>query len=440
MSYLLNRFLLGICLLVISLDRPAFAAEAGHDRKVVLLDRIVAVVNEDVITSTELDFELQRSAEILKRQGTQVPKGEVFERQVLERLITKRVLTRNAKTSGVQVTDAELEKALERVAQDNKLALPALREAVEREGQSFDRFREDIRAEILMARLKDREVDSRLVVTDTEVQSFLSRQETEGAKTDEYNLSHILVSVPEQADPQEVAKRKAKVDDALAKLRNGMDFAQVAASYSDAPDALQGGAMGWRSPARLPTMFVDALRDSRVGEVSAPLRSPAGFHILKLIDKRGAETPIVVRQTKARHILIRLNEIVSETDAINRLNDLKDRIEHGADFANLARLHSDDASASKGGELGWVSPGDTVPEFERAMDALNPGQVSPPFRTPFGWHIVQVAERRDQDMSEDRTKMQARQAIRSRKSDQQWQDWVRYQRDKAFVEYHLQDN
>jgi peptidyl-prolyl cis-trans isomerase SurA len=197
--------------------------------------------------------------------------------------------------------------------------------------------------------------------------------------------------------------------------------------------------MGWRPAGRLPTIFLQALKALKVGQVSDIVRSPAGFHILKLNDKRGNDTPILVNQTHARHILVRLNEVVSENDARNRLGELKDRIENGADFAELARLHSDDTTAARGGDLGWVSPGDTVPEFERAMAALQQGQVRKPFKTAFGWHIVQVLERREQDMSKDRQRIQARQAIRSRKSDEQWQEWVRQQRDKAYVEYKLED-
>ncbi|MFN0313854.1 MAG: peptidylprolyl isomerase [Burkholderiales bacterium] len=432
-SYVLASFLMGII-------GTGVCAEQPRNSKIVALDRVVAVVNEDVITSLELAAEVQRSEQILKKQGTKIPGNEEFERQILERLITKRVLMASARNFGVQVNDAELEKALERIAEDNKMTIAGLREAVQRDGQDFSSFRAEIRTEIIIARLKDREVDSRLAVTDAEVASFLSRQEAqEAGQADEYNVAHILVSVPEQAGAEESKRRKARAEEAFAQINKGVDFAQVAAVFSDAPDALQGGAMGWRSPARLPVLFVETLRKLRLGETGAPIRSPAGFHVLKLIDKRGAGTPTVVRQTKARHILIRLNEIVSENDALNRLNDLKDRIENSVDFATLARNHSDDPSAAKGGELGWISPGDTVPEFERAMNALNPGQVSAPFRTPFGWHIVQVMERRDQDMSEDRNKIQARQAIRQRKSEQQWQDWVRYQRDKAYVEYRLQD-
>jgi peptidyl-prolyl cis-trans isomerase SurA len=295
-----------------------------------------------------------------------------------------------------------------------------------------------VRGEILISRLREREVESRVTVTDAEIQGFLRSQEGRGAKADEYNLAHVLVSVPEQATPEELRLRRTRAETALAQLKSGTDFRQVAASFSDAPDALQGGEMGWRAAGRLPGIFLDALRGMKVGEVSPILRSPAGFHILKLADMRGSNAAIIVTQTHARHILIRLNEVVSEADARNRLTELKYRVDNGGDFAELARLHSDDASAARGGDLGWLSPGDTVPDFEKAMDALKPKQVSAPFRSPFGWHIVQVLERREQDMSEDRQRLTARQAIRSRKSDEQWDDWVRQQRDKAYIEYHLE--
>lgn len=418
----------------------AQAVEERRESRVVPVDRVVAVVNEEAITAIELDREIARNVQILRRQNTKVPNSEVFERQVLERLITRRVLLASARSVGVRVNDAEVNLAVERIAQENKLTPERLRIEVEGEGHTMASFREDIRSDMIIARLKDREVDSRLVVTDAEIQSFLARQESANAEKDEeYNVAHILVSVPEQAAAADVERRKARAEEAIAQLRKGGEFAQVAATYSDAGDALQGGAMGWRTTGRLPALFVEALRGLPVGALGGPVRSPAGFHILKLVDKRGLQTPTVVRQSKVRHILVRLSEIVSETDALNRLNDLKDRIDNGADFAGLARLHSDDASAARGGELGWISPGDTVPEFERAMDAALPGKASEPFRTPFGWHVLQVTERRDQDMSEDRSRMQARQAIRQRKSEQQWQDWVRYQRDKAYVEYIAQD-
>jgi peptidyl-prolyl cis-trans isomerase SurA len=434
----LTRYLCLGCL-VFSAGAAIAAKEPPPVTTAIALDRIVAIVNDEVITQMELERESKMAIEQLRRQGTPLPAQDILEKQLLERMITKRALLQVAKQGGVRVSDSELDGAVDRIAQENKLTPVALREAIERDGIPFDRFREDVRGEILVARLREREVDSRIVVSDSEIQAFLRSQESQGEKIDEYNLTHILVTVPEQATPDEVKQRRARAETALAQLRQGLDFRQVAAGFSDAPDALQGGAMGWRSAARLPTIFLEALKNMKVGQTSELLRSPNGFHILRMVDKRGNNTPVIATQTRARHILIRLNEVVAENDARNRLNGLKDRIEHGADFGELARLQSDDTSAARGGDLGWVTPGDVVPEFERAMDSLKPGQVSAPFKTPFGWHIVQVLERREQDMSKDRERLGARQAIRLRKSEEQWQEWVRQQRDKSYVEYHLED-
>jgi peptidyl-prolyl cis-trans isomerase SurA len=414
------------------------AVGAARAQDAAELDRIVAVVNNDVITSVELDRETRMALDTLRRQGTPLPQRDVLEKQLLERLITKQVLLQQARATGLRVPDSELDTAIGRIAAENKMSIEGLRQAVAQTGVSFDRFREDVRGEMLISRLREREVESRVNVSDAEIQSFVRSQESRGEQADEYKLAHVLVSVPEQATPEELKLRRGRAESALAQLKSGADFRQVAASFSDAPDALQGGEMGWRPAGRLPAIFLETLRGLKVGEASDILRSPAGFHIIKLVDKRGSNTPIIVTQTHARHILIRLNEVVSEADARNRLSELKYRVDNGADFAELARLHSDDASAARGGDLGWISPGDTVPDFERAMGALKPGQVSAPFRSPFGWHIVQVLERREQDMSEDRQRLTARQAIRSRKSDEQWDDWVRQQRDKAYIEYHLE--
>jgi peptidyl-prolyl cis-trans isomerase SurA len=415
------------------------AALRAQDR-IELLDRIVAVVNTDVITQSELDRERRIAIATLRKQGTALPQRELLDKQLLERMITKNLLVQQARQTGLRASDADLENALQRIAAENKMDVPQLRTAIEQSGVGFDRFREDVRSEIVISRLRDREIESRVTVTDAEIQNFVrSQQESPGDKADEYKLSHILVQVPEQATPEELQLRRGRAEAALAALKEGTDFRQVAASYSDAPDALQGGEMGWRAAGRLPGIFLQALNSMKVGQVSDILRSPAGFHLVKLADKRGNDTPVIVTQTHARHILLRLNEVVSENDARNRLEDLKDRVENGADFAELARLHSDDTSAARGGDLGWISPGDTVPEFERAMDALQPGRVSAPFKTAFGWHVVQVLERREQDLSQDRQRLAARQAIRSRKADEQWQEWVRQQRDKAYVEYKLEE-
>ena len=420
----------------------AAASQAAQDPKPASIsdvDRIVAAVNDEVITRVELDRESRMATEQLRRQGTALPARDILEKQLLERMITKRTLLQVAKQTGLRVSDGDIDGAITRIAQENKMTPTVLRETVERDGIPFNRFREDVRGEMLIARLREREVESRVAVNDAEIQSFLKTQDNTGEKVDEYNLSHVLVTVPEQATPEELRIRRGRADTALAQLRQGADFRQVAASYSDAPDAFEGGSMGWRAAARLPTMFLDSLKGMTIGQTSEVMRSPAGFHILKLMDKRGNDTPVIVTQTHARHILIRLNEVVSEADAKNRLLGLKDRIDHGTEFAELARLHSDDASAAKGGDLGWVTPGDTVPDFEHMMDSLKAGQVSQPFKTPFGWHIVQVVERRQQDMSKDRQRLGARQALRQRKSEDQWQEWIRQQRDKTYVEYHLED-
>jgi peptidyl-prolyl cis-trans isomerase SurA len=418
----------------------AGAGGVSAQERAELVDRVVAVVNSDVITKLELERELAIATQTLRRQGTPLPAQEVLEKQILERLVTKSLLGQQARQSGIRVSESDIDAAVERIAAENKMAVPALRAAIEKDGIAYDRFREDLRGEMLFARLRDREVDSRVTVTDAEIQSFVRAQEAQPEKVDEYNLAHIMIQLPERASPDELRLRRGRADEALQQIRAGTDFRQVAASYSDAPDALQGGEMGWRAPGRLPSLFLEALNKLKMGEVSDILRSPAGFHILKLNDKRGNNTPVLVQQTRARHILIRLNEVVSEQDARNRLAELADRVVNGADFAELARLHSDDGSAARGGDLGWISPGDTVPEFERAMQQLKPGQVSAPFKSAFGWHIVQVLERREQDMSKDRQRLTARQAIRARKADEQWQEWVRQQRDKAYVELRLEDN
>lgn len=406
----------------------------------VLLDRVVAVVNSEVVTRLELDGQLRLAEMQLKRQGTPMPPQEQLERQLLERMITTRVLTQAARESGLRIDDAQLQRALERIAEDNKLSLDAFRAQLEKDGVNFARFREEVRNEIVVSRLKEREVDSRIMITDAEIDGYLRNQTAQGGKDDEYNLAHILILVPEEAAPEQIQARRAVAERALTQLKGGADFRQVSASFSDAQNALEGGTLGWRSAARLPEMFVDGVKGLKVGDISPILRSANGFHILKLLDKRGNQTPVIVQQTHVRHVLVRTNEVVSEADAKQRLTDLRERIVLGnADFAELARQHSEDASAARGGDLGWISPGETVPDFERAMDALEVNGVSEPVRSPFGWHLIQVLARRTEDLSGERQRMAARQAIRQRKSDEAYQEWIRLQRDKAYVEYRLDE-
>ena len=419
----------------------AGAQEEDANRTTLLLDRVVAVINDEVVTQLELADEVELAVRQLNLQGTPLPERAVLERQVLDRMITSRILVQSARRTGIRVSDGQLNTAIDRMAAENKLSREQFREAMEEQGIRVSRFRERIRMEIMIARLREREVNNKVTITDAEIDSYLRSQAKRTGKDDQYNVAHILILVPEGASPDEIRKDRDVAEDALRQLKSGADFGQVAASVSDADDALEGGSLGWRTSAQLPELFVDAVSGMSIGDVSEALRSANGFHIVILLDKRANTEKLIVKQTHAQHILIRLNEVVSEQDASQRLSGLKDRIEMGnADFGNLARQHSDDASAAKGGDLGWLSPGETVPDFERAMNALQPGEVSDPVRTPFGMHLIKVLERRDEDLSEERQRVMARQAIRLRKADSASQEWVRQQRDKAYVDDRLRES
>ena len=426
-------------LLALALASAAPAALAQKPRPIVVLDRIVAVVNDDVITKNDLEERVSLAIAQLKRQGAPAPGREVLEKQILDRMITDRVQLQFAKDTGLRIDDAELDRAISRIAQENKLTLAELRQALEKDRVPFAKFREDIRGEITTARLRDREVENRIMVTDGEIDNFIKTKQVQTGANEEFNLSHILVTVPESASPEQIQVRRTRAEQALSQLKGGTDFRQVAATFSDAPDALAGGNMGWREASRLPTLFVDALQKLQRGDTTELLRSPNGFHVLRLNDRRGAAGPVMVRQIRARHILIKTNELVSEDEARRRLVSLKERLDNKADFAELARSNSEDASAVKGGELGWLSPGDTVPDFERAMNELKPGEVSAPVRTQFGWHLIQVLESRSEDMSRERQRVDARMALRARKSDESYQEWVRQLRDRSYIEVRLEE-
>ena len=397
------------------------------------IDHVIAVVNDEVITRLELSRRYDEVIQSLAQKNTPLPPRPVLEKQLLDRMITERALQQHARTTGIRVDPNQIERTLQRIAQQNNMELPQLKAALEKEGQTLDRFRDNVRNEILIARARERDVDNKITVSDAEIEGYLQTQAQQGADT-EFRFGHILVTVPENASPEQIQTRRARAQEIIDSLAKGADFAQLSASHSDAPNALQGGDAGWRQSGQLPKLFVDALKPLQNGQVAPLIKSSNGFHVLKLIEKRGRDVPLSVTQTRARHILIKTNEITSESDAKNRLIQLKERLDNGVKFEELARLHSDDGSASKGGDLGWVSPGDTVPEFEKAMAALQPNQTSGPVQTPFGWHIIQVLERRTQDVTQERQKLLARQAIRERKAEEAFQDWVRQTRDAAYVE------
>jgi len=419
--------------------QPAAVTRPATTTKAISVDRVVAIVNDEAITQHDIDDAKRVVLSQMKQQNVQPPAGDVLDKQVLERLITERSLLQFAKETGLRVDDTQIERAMQRIAQDNKLSPEDFRKALAAENITYDKYREDIRSELVMQRLREREVDSHLTVSDTEVEQYLSTLKAQNAGDGEYEIAHILVLVPEQASADQIEAKRRRAEEALRAVKSGGDFGQVAAGFSDASDALRGGNLGWRAGARLPTVFAEQVRKMKPGEVSPVLRSASGFHIVKLIDKRGKNDTLVVDQTHARHILIRVNELNSEADAKTKIDRLKDRLDSGAKFEELARLNSEDGSASKGGDLGWLNPGDTVGEFQDAMNKLAIGQISAPVRSSFGWHIIEVLERRKQDVTAERERAEAQLAIKQRKADEAFQAWVREVRDRAYVEIRLDD-
>lgn len=403
------------------------------------IDRIVAIVNEEIITLNELNTRKAIVLRQLRKQGTPLPPDDLLSRQVLDRMIMDAAQLQLAKETGVRVDDTQLDRTLARIAQDNGMTLTEFRSAVEQDGATYARFREDIRNEILLARVRERQVESAIQVSEAEVDAELASLAARQTQESEYRMQHILVLLPDQATPQQIEAKRQRAELAAQAIARGADFGEVAATYSEAADALSGGHLGWRAASRLPALFVEAAAKLRNGEVTPVLRSPNGFHVVKLLETRNRADAQSVSQTRVRHILIRGKDGRSEAEIRQRLAALKARIEAGADFAELARQHSEDGSAANGGELGWISPGETVPEFEQAMNELKPGQISNPVQSPFGWHLIQISERRQGELSEDKKKFALRQAIRARKADEAYQDWLRQLRDKAFIENRLEE-
>jgi peptidyl-prolyl cis-trans isomerase SurA len=397
-----------------------------------------------VITANELRLRSTLSEAQLRRQKIQPPPRDVLERQVLERMIIDRAQLQLARETGVRVDDGTVNAAIGRVAESNGLSVPALRQRLEADGLSFNQFREDIRQDIILSRLREREVDNRIQISESELDNFVAEQAGVAADAQEVNVAQILLRVPENADSGRIDETRKRAEDLLGQLKGGADFARLAASFSNATEALQGGELGWRNVDRLPSLFIEAIKDIKTGEVTGIIRSPNGFHILKVLGRRSAIDAKLasgpVQQTHARHILLRVSDLTPEPEVVRRLQEFKGRIEAGqVEFGTLARLHSLDPTGSRGGDLGWLYPGDTVPEFEKAMNGLKVNEISAPVRSPFGWHLIQVLERRTDQGSGDRARMQARLALRDRKADEAYQEWLRQLRDKTYVELRLDE-
>lgn len=403
------------------------------------IDRIIAVVDQAVLTEQELQDRIKSLSTQIEKKGGTLPAPDVLQKQILERLIVDSLQLQMAAQIGVKVDDGQLDKTIARIAEQNKLTLDEFKKVLAEDGMPFSKFREDIRNEITISRLREREVDNKVVVSEGEVDNYLTTQSSRTGEQDDYDISHILVRMPQDSSPEDIEKARVKTEQILKALSDGMSFAEASASYSDAPDALEGGNLGWRNASQIPPGFLESLKSMQPGEVSKPFRSQNGVHILKLNDRRASNSSLIVDQTHVRHILLKKSEVVSETEAKQKMENIKERLDNGTKFEEMARQYSEDGSASSGGDLGWVNPGDTLPAFEQAMNALGIGEISAPVLTPFGWHIVQVLERRQQDMSKEAARFKARQEIRARKAEEAYNDWIREMRDKAYVELRLED-
>ncbi|MBC7787990.1 MAG: peptidylprolyl isomerase, partial [Methylophilaceae bacterium] len=320
--------------------------------EVIKLDRIVAIVDQSVVTEQELESRIRTVTAQFKKQGTELPEEGVLRKQILERLISDALQLQYAAQTGLKVDDNQLDRTVERIAEQNQMTLTEFGEALAKDGITMSKFRSDIRSEITIARLREREVDGRVNVTESEIDNYLTTQASSNESQDEFEISHILVRTPEEGATEDVQKAKAKVDEAIAQLQAGTSFAKVSASFSDAPNALEGGNLGWKSGAQMPALFLDALKAMQIGDISPALRSPNGFHILKLTNKRGGSSPLVIDQTHTRHILIKLSEVMSEKDAKVKMDNIKERLDNGEKFEALARQFSEDSTASNGGDLG----------------------------------------------------------------------------------------
>lgn len=415
------------------------AAAPSPARQGVLLDRIVAVVNDDVILLSELQQQTEMVRERLARQGTAVPPGDVLRHQVLEHMITTQLQLQVAKQQGIQVSDDTLNQTLERIAQQNGFTLSEMPARLQAQGISYNQFRDDVRTQLIEQQVRQHSVVERIVVTPAEIDQYLAQQAQQGHGNTQYHLLHILIATPPNATPDQVEKARRHAEEVDQKLKNGADFAATAVAVSNGRQALSGGDLGWLRGSELPTGLASTVLSMKEGQVSDPIKDSSGYHIVKLAGKR-SEHHVVVTQTHARHILIKTNLLVNDEEARQRLEKIRQQIENGADFAALARKYSDDpGSAAQGGDLGWVDPGTMVPQFEKAMDALQPKQISQPFQSQFGWHIVQVLGRRKQDQTDKTRREKAYEAIQTRKLRDQTELWLRKLRDQAYVRIRLDD-
>ena len=430
-------------------DRPEFVEApdfvpdlipgAAEQRPQYPLNRIVAIANNDVVLSSELDDAMDEIIRQLNDKGTPIPEHAVLVKQVLERLVVDSLQLQIAADNGITVSDSMLNSEVQDLARENNVTLTEFRDILERDGYSYSSFRENLRKQLIINQVRRQMVASRIKISDQEVDNLLATLKASGQSDIEYHLSHILVAIPEAASPEEIQAAEQRAGNILARLANGENFAEIAIAESDGQTALEGGDIGWRSLGQIPSLFLESVESMQVGDVSELIRSSGGFHIIKMLEKRGDERHMV-EQTRARHILLKPDEVNTDEEVQIRIQQLEIRLRNGEDFATLARANSQDTlSAAKGGSLGWLNKGDTVPAFEESLESLSPGEISTPVKTQFGWHLVQVQERRTHDSTEDYERSKVRGLIRSRKYDEELFLWLRRLRDESYVEYRIEE-
>jgi len=433
---LIFKGLLLACVLLAGAVAPAQGAELGTQG--VLLDRVVAVVNDGIVLRSDLDRQQRLISDRLEQAGQQLPPGNILRQQVLERLVMQEIQMQRAERLGIKVSDEMVNQALAEVAQRNKIQFSDLPAALEAQGVDYRSYREEVRREMTLNGLRQRDVYSRIYVSPREVDQCVAKRKSSPGDDVEYDLAHILVAVPASATPEQAEERVARAQGVYERARRGEDFAQLAISYSDAGTALEGGALGWRKGSQLPSFAADAIPRLKPGEVTEPIRTPSGLHIFKLVEARGVAGSTLVSQVHARHILMETNAIEDDETVRQKLSQFRDRIIKGESFEAIAAVNSvDPGSAAKGGDLGWVGPGTFVPVFEQQLDMLAENEISEPFKTQFGWHIVQLLGRRTYDATDDVIRNRCVAQLRESKADEETEIWMRRLRDEAFVEYRL---
>ena len=401
-----------------------------------LLDRMVAIVNDGVVLNSDLDAQVDAVSERLRQQKLELPPQNVLRQQVLERLVLQEIQLQHATHAGVKVTDEMLNNALQDVAKRNNLSLSQLPEALAQQGIDYPSYREDIRREMIITLLRQRDVLEHISVTPREIDQFLEKQAKTPSERNEYNVSHILIAVGQEASPTQLDAAAKRAQEVYERAKSGEDFAKLAVAYSNSQTALEGGALGWRKGSELPTFLTDTVAKLKPGEVSEPLRTPTGYHIIRLNEVRGGTEQTVENQIHVRHILMKTNELADDATVRGKLLAIRERVLKGEDFAGIAQTVSEDpGSANEGGDLGWAGPGTFAPEFEKAIADLKDNEMSEPFKTQFGWHLVQMLGHRRYDNTDELKRRQAMEAIRASKADEETELWLRRMRDEAYVEY-----